>query len=117
MSVTITHAGGVITPVAVSEYSVEQEGGNIVHPILGSSDVDVVLRPASMRKGTLTLTFSTAADAAAARVQHATGGVFTLASPTVNVVNMGYILDGRLGTVQGKAGEWTLAVDFHEVTL
>ena len=34
---------------------------------------------------------------------------------TVNVVSMHYVLAGKLGTVLGKAGEWTIAVDFHEV--
>ena len=115
MSVTITHAGGVIAPTAVTEYGVEQSGGNIVHSILGSDNVDVTFRPASLRAGTLTLVFAMATAAAAARVQHATGGVFTLTSTEVPVVDMSYVLDGKLGTVQGKAGEWTITVDFHEV--
>lgn len=115
MSVTITHAGGVITPTSVTEYGAEQAGGNIVHPILGSNNVHVTLRPAALRTGTLTLVFATAIAAASARVQHAAGGVFALTSPEVAVVDMSYVLDGTLGTVQGKAGEWTITVDFHEV--
>lgn len=115
MSVLITHTGGFISPVAVSDYSVEQQAGNIVHQVLGRADPDVTLRPASLRTGTLTLTFATAVDAADARRHHAAGGVFTLTSSTVPEANMSYVLTDTLGAVQGKAGEWTLTVDFHEV--
>lgn len=114
MSTVITHAGGVITPLAVSEYAVEQEAGNIVHQILGRPHPDITFRPAALRTGTLSYTFATAAEAEAARVAHAAGGVFMMTS-TVNVVSMHYVLAGKLGTVLGKAGEWTIAVDFHEV--
>ena len=115
MSTVITHDGGTITPLAVSEYSVEQEAGNIVHQVLGRTDPDVTLRPAGLRTGTLTLTFRTAAEGDDARRQHATGTVFTLTSSDVDVVNMRYVLADKLGTVQGKAGEWIITVGFHEV--
>lgn len=116
MSTFITHGATTITPTVVSSYEVEQEGGNLVHTIPGRSEPDVTLRPAGLRTGTLTLTFASATAANAARLLHVTGGVFTLTSPEQAVVNMSYVLSGKLGTVLGSAGEWTITVDFHEVS-
>ena len=116
MSTVITHTGGVITPLAVSEYAVEQEARNVVHQVLGRPDPDITLRPAGLRAGVLTLTFRTAAAADDARRQHATGTVFTIASTAVAVVNMSYVLTEKLTTMQGAAGEWTVTVGFQEVS-
>lgn len=115
MSHIITHAGGSITPFAVTEYKVEQQAGNIVHHILGRTDPDITLRPTGLRTGILTLIFTTAAAADDARRQHATGTVFTLTSDAVPALNMSYVLAGALGTIHGNANQWTLAVDFQEV--
>ena len=116
MSHLITHAGGSITPLAVTEYKVEQQAGNIVHHILGRTDPDITLRPTGLRSGTLTLVFTTSAAADDARRQHAAGAVFALTSAAVPAINMSYVLAGRLGTIQGNANEWTLTIDFQEVT-
>lgn len=115
MSALITHAGGVIAPLAVSEYSVDQQSGNVVHDVLGRPDPDITLRPTGLRVGTLTLTFANAVAADDARTQHATGSVFTLTSDDVAVVSMTYVLTDKLGTMRGAAGEWTITVDFQEV--
>lgn len=115
---TIIHAGGVITPTAVANYSSTIEGGNIVHPILGRRDPDITLRPASLRTGTLSLIFDDETASRTAENDHATGGVFGLLHPSLPTVEMSYIVPrgGQITRTKSDSGEWILTVAFQEVS-
>ena len=52
---TLGNGIATITPDFIDEYESTSEHGNIVHRILGSESVDVVLRPASLRSGRMSL--------------------------------------------------------------
>lgn len=114
---TITHAGGVITPVALEGWEASAQARSIVHTILGRPDPDITLRPTGLRSGTLTLVFATGADAYAARAVLAVPQQLTLANSTVAQVSMLFIVaGGDLGEVIADSGEWRLSVPFQEVS-
>ncbi len=120
MSATITHAGGIITPVLIDGYESERAAGSRVHRILGSANVDVTLRPAGPRRGTLRLLFDDEAMSGAAELALARGEVFTLdvaerASTQMRfVIPEGGALSRELDA--DTRSHWIVAAAFHEVT-
>ncbi|QEA29707.1 hypothetical protein FGL91_14810 [Microbacterium sp. CBA3102] len=118
MATIINHSAGTLTPVAVSSWESSVEVRTIVHHILGRTDPDVTLRPASMRQGTLTLTFDAAAAATAARSVLELPQLLTLVSAEVPEVGMSFVVaNGSIGEVLGAAGQWTITVPFQEVSV
>lgn len=118
VSTVINHNTGTITPTAVSGWESAAEAQTIVHHIIGRPDPDITMRPASLREGTLTLVFESPAAATAARAVLVFPQVLTLASTDVAQVGMSFVVaNGSVGDVLGDAGEWTLALPFHEVTV
>lgn len=116
MSATITHSGGTITPTSMTQWGSSAEARTIMHPILGRADDDVTFRPASLRRGELTLVFATAADAVAARRAVLVPQVLTLAHSDVPNVGMAFVVaDGDVSDVIGQALQWTLTIPFREV--
>lgn len=119
MSATITHAGGTITPQLIDGYESTSEGRSVAHEILGTSRIDVTLRPATPRTGTLRLLILTEADAAAAEIALARAEVFTLTSIDRATVHMQFIIP-RGGKITRELDNdtrdhWIIAADFHEV--
>lgn len=119
MSTIITHSGGVITPAVVNGFESERPARSIVHTILGREDPDVTMRPAGLRKGTLTLVFATGAAGKAAENAMVLPRVFTLTDPDVPEVNMPFVVaDGgvTLRLDLDTQEVWTLEVPYSEVT-
>jgi hypothetical protein len=120
MTSTITHSQGTIVPALIDGYESTREGRSITHEILGTSNVDVTLRPAAPRTGTLRLLILTEAGAAAAELALARAEVFTLTDPERPTVQMQFVVP-RGGKIARELDtdtrdHWIVAVDFHEVT-
>lgn len=118
MTTTITHSSGVIAPEVVHGFQATRDARSIVHTILGREDPDITFRPASLRKGTLTLVFPTGAAASAAEAILVTGQVFTIQDSTVAEVGMSFVVaDGSVtrSLDGGTRVVWTVAVPFQEV--
>lgn len=115
MSSVIETPTGTISPILVTEYSAKRASQSVVHKIMGRTDPDVTLRPAALRTGSLTLLFSTQADAQNGADLLGVLGVSVLSDTDVPGVGMSFIATGDLA-VQEDSPNWTLALDFTEVT-
>lgn len=114
---TITHSTGVITPTTVDGYRAARTPRTILHPILGRSDDDVTFRPASLRKGTLTLVFASEAVARAAATALAIPQVLTLADPDISI-GMSFVVaeDDLVPELDDETRSvWVLQMPFREV--
>lgn len=119
MSTIITHSTGMITPEVIDGFQSSREARSIVHTILGRPDPDITYRPASLRKGTLTLVFATGAAAIAAEAVLVLPEVFTLSDTDVAQVAMSFVVaDGDVVTALDKSTRraWTVTIPFQEVT-
>ncbi|HWU29823.1 MAG TPA: hypothetical protein VN041_12150 [Microbacterium sp.] len=114
---TITHSTGTIVPTIVHGFAARREARTLIHPVLGSPDDDVSLRPAGRRSGVLELVFSTSAAAVAAEAVFAIGQVLTITDPDVTAVGMSFVVAG--GTVGVELSEsrrsWIVTVPFKEL--
>lgn len=119
MATTITSGSTTLTPELVLGWESVQDSRNIVHPIIGSANPDVTLKPANLRTGTLEMLFLTAADAEEARIAHATLGVFQLVSTEITYADMYYVVSGSINTTLEDVTRhlWTFSIDFQEVTV
>lgn len=119
MSATITHAGGVIAPTVVDGYESKSEGRSRVHEILGSGTVDVTLRPATPRTGTLRLLFVSETESAAAERILGRGEIFTLNTPERTTIQMRFFIPHGGSITRtldpDTRDQWHLAADFQEV--
>ncbi|MEV4738539.1 MULTISPECIES: hypothetical protein [unclassified Microbacterium] len=114
---TITHATGVITPTIVDGYTAARSPRTIMHPILGRDADDVTLRPASLRRGSLTLVFALEVDARAAVTALTTPQVLTLADPDVSI-GMSFVVaedDVTLELDDETRDAWIVTTPFREV--
>lgn len=119
MTTIITFSGGEITPEVVNGFEASRAARSIVHTILGRADPDITLRPAGLRKGTLTLVFATGAAAASAEAALVVPRVFTLVDPDVPNVSMAFVVaDGDVETSLDMDTQivWIVRVPFQEVT-
>ncbi|SDP07292.1 hypothetical protein SAMN04487788_1945 [Microbacterium testaceum StLB037] len=114
MPATIASSVATLTPAALSNYTADQDGGSILHDILGRTEDDITLRPAGMRKGTMTLDFATDALANAARVSLGAAAVWTLTHTERTTVNMRFVVRRHGREVAGD-GRYAVRVDFEEV--
>jgi len=115
---TITHSTGTITPTIVDGFTSTRESGTLVHPILGSENPDVTLRPAALRAGILTLVFASASAATAAEMVMASAQVLTLTDPDVSQIGMSFVVTGggiELDLDRESRSAWLLRVPFQEV--
>lgn len=113
MSAFITSGSLVVEPAAVSNYSADQQGGTIVHRILGGG-VDVTLRPVELRTGTMTIDFADAEEASDARSTLGGARVWMLAHSERPTVEMRFIVR-RLSQVIDGNGRWSLTIGWEEV--
>lgn len=114
---TISHSAGIITPTIVDGYQATRTPRTIIHPILGREDEDVTFRPASLRRGTLSLVFAGEADARSAVAVLALPQVLTLADPSVSI-GMSFVVaeeDIQLALDTRTRDVWIISVPFREV--
>ncbi len=109
-----------IYPDMILGYESSREGGSLVHPILGTSNPDVSLRPAQLRTGMLSLAFlaaSAEADSKAAEDQLSTVSVFTLLEDQRTTIGMRFVVSGpiRRALDPESRSAWTVEVDYTEV--
>lgn len=121
MSATITHAGGIIAPVLIDGYESERAAGTLVHRILGSPNVDVTLRPAGPRHGTLRLLFADEVTSAGAELALSRGEAYTLTVTDRATTHMRFVIPEG-GSITRTLDDdtralWLVTVSFHEVTL
>lgn len=113
MTALITSGATVVEPSALSSYSADQEGGTIVHPILGGGR-DITLRPVNPRTGSMTLDFPTEDDGSTARETLSAAKVWTLDHSERPSVGMRFIVR-RLSQLIDGGGRWALTVAWEEV--
>lgn len=109
-----------ITPQLVDSYESTSEHGNVVHRVLGSDQVDVVLRPASLRTGTMSLVIGAdEAAASAAEVALRTASVWTLTDDDRATVEMTFVVNGSVTrTLDDETRDvWLVGFGWQEVTL
>lgn len=111
-----TDAASIIPSLVLDGWQSEDEPQTIVHPILGSERVDITLRPARARTGTLRLLFWDAAAAEAARVFHRAPALFYTFSDMVWLPAV-YVPNGPVRPAQRAENlkRWVLEVPFQEV--
>jgi hypothetical protein len=145
LSATISNGSVSFTPTQVDGFESSREAQTRVHPILGTSDVDVTERPASLRAGTLRLvfgdsivaggysleggfvvytpSFTTSGETVSKECEdvHAAGGALTFAASERDTIGMTYVVPkgGRIRRYLDPETRlvWILEVDYQEVTL
>lgn len=118
MAETITSGATTITPELVDGYRSERESGNVIHQAADNpSRVDVTLRPAGLRSGTLRLLFLTLTEALEAEAVHAAAGVLALTSTDHPGLNMSYVVNGTISVEldDDSRALWLVEVQFQEV--
>jgi hypothetical protein len=76
----MTRGAVTLTPTLILPARLVRTGRTVVHPILGTDDADLTIRPAGPRTGELRTLWLTAADAAAAvEALGVAGGAWTIA--------------------------------------
>jgi hypothetical protein len=117
MSTTITKGVATVTPITVTGYSSTRTTGNILHDVIGRSDVDVTFKAAGLRKGTLEMVFPSLTTVLAAESLHASIGINVLADSDLPALGMRYVASGDITvTLHDESRDfWLLSVAFQEV--
>lgn len=117
MATLITKGATTVSPLQVLGYQSTQTTGNILHSIIGRSDMDITFGPAGLRSGTLTFLFATLPESLFARDLHATAGILGLSDSDLPGIGMKYAASGTIAlTLDEETSKyWTLAIDFQEV--
>lgn len=116
-NITSTVSGDTTSPALVLGWEFSRRGGSIVHRVLGSSAVDVTLRPAALRSGTLNLFYLTEAPALACEAMHAKAARFTITDSDRPALGMQYVVTGQIRVTLDPETmkRWLVAVDFEQV--
>lgn len=116
-TITSSIVGDTTTPTLVLGWDSRRRGGSIVHQIIGSSSVDVTLRPASPRSGTLELFYLTRATALACEAMHAKAARFTLVDTDLPEIGMQYAVTDALGVKLDEATRtrWVVSIGFEQI--
>lgn len=116
---SLSNGTTTINPVAVLGYESTSEHGNIVHRILGSEQVDVLLRPASLRSGSMTLLMGIdEAGSAAAETALRTATIWTLTPGNdPSTVGMRFVVTGDVTRTLDDATVtvWTVGFGWQEI--
>lgn len=119
MSATITRSidAVAITPDLVFAFEDASESASLLHPIIGSSEADVTLRPARRPTGQLKLFFLTHDAATAAREFHRAAATYGITSDSMPWLPARYVPQGPIGRVQEEANRtrWTITVAYQEL--
>jgi len=112
---TLGNGIATITPDFIDEYESTSEHGNIVHRILGSESVDVVLRPASLRSGRMSLGITDDTDATDAETALRTASVWTF-NTARSSLNMSCVVQGTVTRqLDATRTVWLLGFGWQEV--
>lgn len=115
---SLSNGTTTITPVVIDGFESSSEHGNVVHRILGSAEVDVLLRPATRPTGRMTLNLG-ADEVAAAAAEDAlrTGTVWTLATGDRLTVDMRFVVTGTVQRIldADTRDVWLIVFDWQEV--
>lgn len=113
---TITAPTGTYTPALVRNYRASQRMGTVVHDLL-TGNVDLTLRPAGPRTGSMELLFTDEPTAHACRAAHAAAVLLTFASPEAPAAAMTYTAVDTVELAEDPEidGHWWLTVSFQEV--
>lgn len=110
-----TDSLSIAPKLVLGDLESENAPGTISHPILGRASVEITLRPARDRVGTLRLLFWDWESAEAARLFHIAPAVF-LSSSTLSWMPAAYVpRDVMRLTQQPNGKRWVLEVPFQEV--
>lgn len=115
---TFSNGTDSITPILIDGYSSESPSGTVVTPLLGSEDVAVTLRPASLRTGTMRLNMGPDEDAAAAAETALRGAhVWTLVTDDRESVDMSFVVTDRITRELDNQtrGVWFVGFGWQEV--
>lgn len=133
---------GVIIPTLINGYQTARESRNVIHNVVGRSAPDVTLRPAALRKGTLTMVFGgtaggegyifldgyiTLLETAAADAElsskdafdaHSEPNVFVLRDGNRSTIEMTYVVDGQVTRELDPSTRrvWIVSVDYQEIS-
>lgn len=118
MTTTLSNGSSTITPDAVTGFASSSEHGNIVHRLLGVELVDVLLRPASLRTGSLELELDDEAAAYAAEQLLRGAHVWTLTNDELDTIGMQFVVVGNVGRrLDGTGAAWLVTFGWQEVQL
>lgn len=113
-----TYEFNPVTPLLTLGYSSSAQSLNVTHQVLGG-DLDVTVRAAGMRTGTLQFLFSDEDDAAACELMHRQPMSFTLTDDDRATIDMTYVIAPAGNIARALDGDtrdqWTVSVDFQEV--
>lgn len=114
---TISSGTLTFTPELVTAWEVSQESRNVIHPIIGRTDPDVTLKPASSRTGTLEMLFTTASAAESARGILANSAVFTVSDSETWLNGFDFVMSGNISTAleDETRNLWIITAEFTEV--
>lgn len=117
MATTITNidTGAKVTPLDARGYESARAARTIIHEVLGTGKIDVTVRPAPTRSGTLALVFTSEATAAAAEAMLTSAATFRLAEPLLPTIGMTFVVTGNVSRSQDETRTvWFVDVPFRE---
>lgn len=117
MAVTVTDGTTDVLPRMVTGWRSRRRGGNVVHELVATENVDVTLRPAGLRRGTVEYLCDTLADALNLEALHAGEVVLSVAFSDAPALDMDYVVDGDVAVEIDDATRdaWLVLVDFQQV--
>lgn len=118
MTNIITGTGGSHVPDLIDGYRSTRTSRNVLHTLAGSQEPAITLRPAGLRRGSLTALFSVQAEALALEADLAAGQTLTFDTDELTDVDMTFVLDGSLVVELDRdtRSRWTVTFDFQEVS-
>lgn len=113
---TITLGTQSVYPELVTGYESRRESGNLLHTILGRTEVDVSFKAAGLRTGSLEVYCADLTTALAVDALHAQVGVLHLTDDAQPGLDMHYVLSGPI-EVRPQIGtpRWLVRVEYTEV--
>lgn len=119
MTTTLSSSTASSTPLLVLGYESTRQAGNKLHQLIDRADVDVTLKSAGLRSGTLTFGYATYAGALVCESMHAAADFITLVDDSIAGIGMVYVASGSINVALDDETRqlWTVAVEFQEVLL
>jgi hypothetical protein len=105
-----------VTPVLVTEFETSRESRNVLHEIIGATDVTVTFKAGGPRSGTLHMLFADAAAAMQCESLAMTPGAFTLSDDEMPDNGMVFVASGRVTRTLDDESRalWLVAIDYTE---
>jgi hypothetical protein len=117
MTTTISDGTTSYIPLLALGWESSREAQNVLHPIVGSASVEVTLRPAGLRTGTLELLTETLDDALNIEALAAQAKVLTLTHDDLLSLAMSFVASGDITVTLDEDSQiyWTVSIDYTEV--